>query len=265
MIGKIYKELFIICLVFFLGWGAFTYIKLIPNVPDMAISVDTENKVADILVDNILSSSELITSDTINRAVFLIKERLLSKVELSNYDYRFFVLKNDQVNAFATLGGNIFIYSGLLEFADNAEEVSSVIAHEIGHVEKRHVVNKLVKEMGVAILFSIVSGTDPAIVTEIAKNVVSTVFERSQETEADIYGLNLLEKASINPYYMATFFRKIKTEYGGYDEELEFLMSHPNLNKRIKDALLRPIDSTFTPVEIGINWASVKSELATLE
>jgi len=53
--------------------------------------------------------------------------------------------------------------------------------------------------MGVAIIFSIVPGTDPAIVTEIAKNVVSTVFERSQETEADIYGLNLLEKASINP------------------------------------------------------------------
>ncbi len=64
---------------------------------------------------------------------------------------------------------------------------------------------------------------------------------------------------------MPTFFRKIKTEYSGYDEELEFLMSHPNLNKRIKDTLLRPIESTFTPVEIGINWASVRSELATLE
>ena len=261
MILKLYKELLIVIAVFVIGWIGFTFLKLKPEAPEIAISLENENKLATILLDNFLSSVNVIETDTVNMAVFEIKKRLLDGVELTEYDYHFFVIENDEVNAFATLGGNIFINSGLLKFASNPEEVSAVLAHEIGHVEKRHVVNKLVKEMGITILFSIISGADPVLVSEIAKQAISSVFDRSQESEADQYGLKLLENSSINPRYMSTFFRKLKKEYGDYGEQLEFLMSHPNLNKRIKDALTYPLDSTFTSIPIEVDWQAVQRNL----
>jgi Zn-dependent protease with chaperone function len=122
-------------------------------------------------------------------------------------------------------------------------------------------VNKLVKEMGVTLLFSVISGADPMLISEIVRQVVSTVFDRSQESEADAYGLELLENSQINPIHMATFFRKLKEEYGGYDEHLDFLMSHPNLNKRIKESLSVKLDSSFTPTPIDVDWRAVQRNL----
>ena len=94
----------------------------------------------------ILEKNEELKSDTVLEAISQIKKQLISSLEATNYDYHFYVVKNESVNAFATLGGHIFIFSGLIDMTDEPEELAAVLAHEIGHVEKRHVVNKLVRK-----------------------------------------------------------------------------------------------------------------------
>ena len=261
MIQKIYKELLIVIGVFLLVWVGVILLRPVPEAPELAVSVETEMELGDMLANEILDNYTVIDSDTVNDAIYKIKDKLISSIGLTAYDYSFYVVKEEQVNAFATLGGHIFIFSEMIELAEEPEELAAVLAHEIGHVEERHVVNKLVKEIGVTVLFSILSGGDPVLISEIARATVSSAFDRSQESEADQFAMKTLENAHISPRYVASIFRRIKEKYGGYDERLEFLMSHPNLNKRIKESLEYPVEEDFEQVTLGIDWAAVKRNL----
>lgn len=261
MIRKIYKELLIVIAVFIVAWIGITLLKPVPESPEMAVSIDTEMELGDMLAEDLLKRYKLVESDTINEAIYKIKERLLTAIGLTDYDYSLYIVKEEQANAFAILGGHIFVFTGLIDIAENPEELAAVLAHEMGHVEERHVVDRLVKEIGVTVLFSVLSGGDPVLVGEVAKASVSSAFNRSQETEADEFAMKTLEQASISPRHIASLFRRIKEEYGGYDERLEFLMSHPNMNKRIKESLEYPLADDFQPDSISVDWEAVKRNL----
>src|SRR5690606_24136018 len=116
--------------------------------------------------------------------------------------------RNESVNAFALPGGNIVILSGLLEFSENPEEVAAVLAHEMAHVEKRHVVDRLLKEFGMQVVFGVLTGGDLVVLSEISRTVTSTFFDRRQEEEADEFALELLHRCNISPRALGTLFRR---------------------------------------------------------
>jgi len=155
------------------------------------------------------------------------------------------------------------VFTGLLKYADSPEEVAAVLAHEIGHIEERHVVNKVVKELGITLVLSVLSGGDPGFINEIIQQSISTVFDRKQESAADDYGLKLLEKSHIHPNAMAAIFRKIRDKYASSTfETLEFLSTHPNTNMRIKKSLeYKPKDSFESKAFDNIDWSALKETL----
>ncbi len=260
MIGKIYKELLLILLLFLLGWAGFTYLKLEPEMPNVEISIADEEKLGDILNENVFSQMEEIHSPYIDSAIFEITKRLESNIENTPYEYTFHVVRNDQVNAFATLGGHIFIHSHLIEVTENAEELAAVLAHEMGHVEKRHVVDRMVTEVGITVLFSVLTGNDPVLIAELIQMSISNVFSRTQEQEADEFGLKLLEKSNISPRYMAQVFRKLKEESSStYVPEI--LSTHPSINARIKESLNYEIPSDFQNDSLHIDWDRMQTEV----
>ena len=167
------------------------------------------------LADEILDNYTVIDSDTVNEAIYKIKDKLLSSIGPTAYDYSFYVVKRSRSMPLQRWVVIFFIFSGMIEIAEEPEELAAVLAHEIGHVEERHVVNKLVKEIGVTVLFSILSGGDPVLISEIARATVSSAFDRSQESEADLFAINTLKKANISPRYVASIFRRIKRNMGG--------------------------------------------------
>ncbi len=260
---KILKELGVLIGIFLLIWVAFIFIPLKPSSPEAAISIEKEQKIGELLMKAYLSNVKLVSDSLVIESVDLIYDRLLNGMGTSEYDYRIYIIKNDNINAFASLGGNIVIFSGLLKYADSPEEVAAVLAHEIGHVEKRHVVNKVVKELGISLVLSIISGGDVGFLNEILQQSVSTVFDRDQESEADDYGLELLELSMMHPNAMASIFKKIRDEYGSSTyESLEFLSSHPNTNRRIKKALEYKTKKGFTSKKIDrIDWRLVQEVL----
>jgi predicted Zn-dependent protease len=258
--GKVYKELFLIILIFFIGWAFFTFLKLEPVVPNLEVSIEDEERLGEVLNELLFQDVNEIHTPSLDSAIFIISNRLENGLDLTSYDFTFHVIRSDEVNAFATLGGHIFIHSALIEVTETPEELAAVLAHEMGHVEHRHVVDKMVTEIGVTILFSVFTGNDPALISELVELSLSNVFSRGQENEADQFGLNLLVNSEISPFHMAHVFRKFKSESSG-DFTPEILSTHPNINSRIRKAMTYETEKRFIAKPINLDWDKVKRNL----
>ena len=216
------------------------------------------------LIDEYIISSEYkkpLTNKTIDSMMWAVGKRLQEQIPTSEYDYNIIVLDNAQINAFTIPGGNIYVFSGLISFCDSPEQLAAVLAHEMGHVEKRHTVDRLAREFGLSVLFSIMTGGDTVLLSDLYQTLISSGFSRSQEKEADQFALNLLEDASISPKSIASFFRKLNRENLAYDENIELVMTHPHNNTRIKASLNHEVDETFKEIPFNLNWEEIKAAL----
>ncbi|MCU0430383.1 MAG: M48 family metallopeptidase [Cytophagaceae bacterium] len=229
------------------------------------ISIEQEEKLGRLLVDDVLlkdPKTKILNNETLDSAMRIIQKRLLNNIGPTEYQYSIRVLESSEINAFTMPGGNIFVFSGLINQTESPEELAAVLAHEIGHAEKRHVVGRLVKELGITILFSVVTGGDAVLLPEISRTITSTVFDRQQEKEADDFALDLLSKSNINPKAMASFFRKIDAITGKMDNLSELIATHPNNNSRIKNALEYKPAKEFKEIAFDLNWARVKETIS---
>ncbi|MEZ4721922.1 MAG: M48 family metallopeptidase [Flavobacteriales bacterium] len=271
MKSRIWFDLAKLLVGFILLWAVFVYLpNFFPadwksafsfdsDVFDM--SIEQEEKLGEFILDNILDDAEEIENPFVDSVMWEIESRLLNKIGTTEYEYRFKLVDDPLVNAVTLPGGNIIVFRGLLDFAETPEEVAAVLAHEIAHVEKRHVVQKLVTELGLTFLVTVITGGDATLIHEISRTLISGVFSRSQESEADEYGMNLMLKAQIDPRSLAAFFRKLNRENMGYDEHLEWLMSHPHNNARIKSSLEFEVPDSFVSQPINVDWEAVQEEL----
>jgi predicted Zn-dependent protease len=126
-----------------------------------------------------------------------------------NLPWRFVVLDNANVNAFAAPGGYVFITRGLLDQMHSEAELAGALGHEIAHVERKHHLKALQKERGFQLAgrgASAVLGEDRALLNQIAgaaKNLYSRGLDRSDEYEADRAGAILAARAGYDPYGLA--------------------------------------------------------------
>lgn len=224
------------------------------------IPLSVEDKLSEVIETSIISDeNSIIKNDSVENAITLITTRLLNSIENTKYNYQFTIIDNTDVNAFTLPGAKIFICKGLLTFADTPEEVAAVLAHEIGHAEKRHVVKKIAKELGLGIIITLITGGDPGIATEIIRLIASTGFDREQEKEADEFALHLLEKSGIHPKHMESFFKKINELHEVNMPEL--FMTHPDSDKRAEKAESYKLSSNFKEKSFLINWDLIKKQL----
>ena len=132
------------------------------------------------------------------------------------------------------------------------------MAHEIGHVEQRHVISRLVKELGIEILTS----GDQFVIGELTGLITSTSFDRKQEEEADLFAAKLLETSSIEPRFLATFFRKLEEEIDNeLMQQFEIISTHPNFRYRIREALSYKPAKDFDAKAIELDWELIRDEL----
>jgi len=145
----------------------------------------------------------------------------------------------DVLNAFATPGGHIYVYTGLINFLKDEDHFAGVLAHEIAHADQRHSVKQLQQNYGISLLLSIVLGSDAGALQQIAGQVAGTLaglqFSRSAESEADAYSVEYLAGSD---YYACDgasgFFIKLNDE-AQQGNPPEFLSTHPNPENRIED------------------------------
>jgi beta-barrel assembly-enhancing protease len=150
-----------------------------------------------------------------------------------------------QVNAFATPGGYLYVFTGLLRAADNEAEVVGVMGHEVGHVLRRHYAQQLVKTYTLQGLIAIALGQDPGVVAQLAAGILAQGYllahSREAETQADEVGARLTSQAMYDPHALATFFAKLEMLQGETPAVLKYLMGHPppaDRRKHIEDLIL---------------------------
>ena len=233
--------------------------EILPEKFSLSISVEEEEEIGALLVTNFKNGLDPLQNPTVDSALNIITQTLLAQLENSPYHYSFTVLDHDEINAFTLPGGNIFIFSGLIENAGSAEEVASVLAHEIGHAEKRHVIDRLVKELSLTVVTGILSGGDPNLLVQIIQTVIGTKFDREQEEEADLFGMRLLEKSKIDPKSLAKFFTRLNDQDLTFNPALEFLMTHPHNDKRIQKATAYNVSPDFVPMPLPVDWDKTKN------
>ena len=167
--------------------------------------------------------------------------QLSSRAPGYQYPYRFKVVNEKAINAFALPGGYVYINRGVLEAADNEAQLAGVIAHEISHVALRHGTNQASKstvaQMPLAILGGILgnNSTGAALAqlgVGFTVNSILLKYSRDAESQADIMGTQILYDSGYDPRAMGQFFQKIQTEGAG-GRPIEFFSNHPNPDNRM--------------------------------
>lgn len=151
------------------------------------------------------------------------------------FPYEVTIIDNDEVlNAFATPGGFLYVYTGLIKYLDSEDQLAGVMAHEIAHSALRHSTQQATRQYGIATLLSLVTGqSDPGLLSQIAVGLLSLKFSRSHEQEADSYSVIYLCPTSYNAAGAAGFFEKMQAQGSGAPPE--FLSSHPSPANRVEN------------------------------
>lgn len=170
------------------------------------------------------------------------------------------------INAFATPGGRIYVYTGLLLAADSEAEVIGVLGHEIGHVVGRHSARQLVAAQGMQTVTDMALGKDGADVAKLAAQLAgkgaSLAYGRDMELEADHYGVRYASGAGYDPRGIGTFFEKLKAKYGDTPAVLTFLSTHPANSERIQKVTEIIAAENLTGSELGVpTLKAIQAEL----
>ncbi|MBN1415613.1 MAG: M48 family metallopeptidase [Bacteroidales bacterium] len=258
MSRKLIFEAIVLLLIFASIWGIFTLFPIFPDKTVFNVSISAEEKLGKLMLDHILSNAEYrrVSIRELDSAVAVITKRINVAIGLTDYDYRVYVIENPDVNAFALPGAFILVTTSLISTCKSPEELAAVLAHEMAHIEKRHVVANVIKEFTLTLIMS-----DKAVLSEASRSLLSTAFDRRQEEEADRLSLEWLEKARINPRILGTFFRRLKDEEGTYDPRFTILSTHPHINSRIKAAFEYQPSENFSETKFNIDWKEIKNLL----
>jgi predicted Zn-dependent protease len=158
------------------------------------------------------------------------------------YAFRFHVVEDDSLNAFALPAGGIYIHTGTILAAADVGELAGVIGHEVGHVVRRHVARNYARQRNTGILYQLASlaaaifvgGSAAAggqIVGELAAVAFVNTFTREAEEEADAFAVEVLPIAGYHPQGLVSFFETLQRQGGAHVPE--FLASHPATENRI--------------------------------
>lgn len=190
-------------------------------------------------MDQQVRESEAVLDDPLwQNYITNLGQRIVAVSDRSDLPFSFTVIESDQVNAFAAPGGYVYFYTGLLREMDTESELAAVMAHEISHVVARHSIVRVQSVLGISVLMELAlgEGSDNAkALAGAALGIVMSGYSRSQETEADNFGVTYMTRAGWHPNGMVNMFEKLKA-LSGHKEMGFFEMlaaSHPDTDSRI--------------------------------
>lgn len=217
------------------------------------ISIEKEKHLGEFMSDFFEKGFKKVEDSLMLSSVNHIMERLLSGIDSTAYEYKLTILDSDEINAFALPGGNIYVFSGLVNFTENPEELASVLAHEIGHIEHRHIISRVISDLGIATISGLLSG-DVFIFREVLNKIMSRGFYRYQELEADDFALNLMTKCGINPRHKGVLFSRLNDKFDDDIDIPNIFNTHPGHDTRLKAAFSYELPEDFIEIPIDVVW-----------
>lgn len=207
------------------------------------------------------------TSDEASRVLNAMTHRMMAAAGVPQTDAVWITIVDAPIaNAFALPDGSILVTDGLIDLAQHPDELAGVIAHEVAHIERDHVMRNVISRIGAGIFFDVVfggAGVGQSIAV-ISVGLAGLRYSRQYESDADTRGLELLDAAGVDPGGLARMFDRLRAEYEGEDDEegvsrLPALLStHPDSVARAERARTRARPG-LPPALNDEDWAIVRA------
>ena len=187
---------------------------------------------------------ELLSDDLVTSYISDLGRAVAAESARNSLTYHFTVVNTSEINAFALPGGFIYVNRGLIEAADNEDELVGVLGHEIAHVVARHGAEQVQRaayaNLGLSVLGSILGNGAGAQIGQVAAEMATAGtfmrFTRDAEREADRLGAENVVSVGRDPRGMITFFEKLGALRDGQANVVErFFASHPDPDERISN------------------------------
>ncbi len=222
--------------------------------PVSAMSTQAEIAMGQSEDQQIVASSVIETDPLLNAYVQGVAENLWNQVQRKDVPYSVKIIKDSQINSFATMGGFVYVNEGLVDFVQSDDELASVIGHETGHIERRHLLTSYSKAEILNILFGIASIFSPIIYEfgSLAEAGMMAKVSREDEIQADRYGLQLMSRAGYDPESMVTMMAHLGVLQDEHSDAVsKYLEDHPDPRARVAHLMGYPeLDpSTVTPAQ----------------
>ena len=217
-----------------------------------ALSAEEERVMGQEFLIQIRQTLELLDDDYAQQYLNALGQYLLESVEVKYWPFHFYLVKDNDLNAFAGPGGHIFVFSGLINEMDRIDELAAVMCHEIAHITARHLAHRLeqTKNLGWASLAGILAGiliggsAGAAIVagSQAASLQAQLHYSREDERQADQLGFKYTDESTFDPAGLIGALEKIqKNQWIGTDTIPAYLLTHPTGPERTSnlDIMLR--------------------------
>jgi predicted Zn-dependent protease len=231
----------------------------LPEIGDSAgslISPQQEYRIGQAFFWRLQQSVDLVDDPEVNSYLSRLGQRLVTHSDSPSLPFKFFMVPDPSVNAFAAPGGFIGVNSGLLLTSQREDELASVMAHEIAHVTQRHLIRSFEKNkqsslprtaalVGAVLLAAVDAEAGIAAITVVQASGMQARIDhtRIHEAEADNLGMLNLVKSGFDAHAMPTFFERLQQSSRFYTGNAvpEFLRSHPVTTSRIAEARGRAV------------------------
>ena len=254
------------------------------NLPDLGdeslavISPAQERKLGEDLMRQSRRTLAFMDDPEISEYIQSLGRKLVSHSDNPQQDFRFFVIDNPTINAFALPGGFIAVHTGLILATQSEAELASVLAHETAHVTQRHIPRMIAESQrttlpamaailaGILLASSGHQGGEAAIaLTSAAVAQKGINYTRTFEEEADRIGMQILARSDFDPRAMPTFFEHMQNLNRLNETSLpEFLRTHPVTTNRIADSRNRAEKYPVRPVSDSGDFQQVRAKIRAL-
>jgi len=235
---KAFLQFILLISLFLLTWFALSRINFTGNMDLDQFSSEQEKKLGELLLESLTRSKDINRNDSINMVVDSIFHKICKANKIESDEINVLVIDDSEINAFALPGDHLVVLTGLIKYCKTPEELAGVMAHEMAHIEKDHVMKKLIKEVGISMLFVIAGGNGNfEIIREVLHTVSSRAFDREQESEADLVAVELLSKSKIDPSGLGNFLFRLSQEADDMPDELVIISTHPGSQERSAEIL----------------------------
>ena len=249
--------------------GLALYFRGIPTLTDLVVvylPVRWEEKLGAQVVLLLAPEDRRIDDPNCQKAIEHLADLLMETEQTSPYRLQIILKRDPIINAFAAPGGYIVIHDGLLRKTKSPEELVGVLAHEIQHILQRHSTRAILRELSIGVLFSALSGDAGGMyyALETVRTLGGLRFQRQDEVEADQKGMQMLQKAKIDPKGMITFFETLKEEVGDIPRFLSYVSTHPRTEERIEQLKQMADQTSYESVVLlpDTDWADIQKMCA---
>ena len=256
--------------------GAGAQVKL-PDFGDASeaeLSRAEERALGEAFMREVRARLAIVDDPLVEQYVQSLGYRLVATTDRLDLGFRFFVVEDASLNAFAAPGGFVGMNSGLIVATRSESELASVLAHEIAHVTQRHIVraidhaNRSSLPVLAGVLAAVVIGAGnveagqaaaAAVIGSAAQRQIN--FTRENEMEADRVGIRMLSAAGFDPREMAGVFEKLQLAARYSQQPPEFLSTHPVTTNRIAEARDRAARLPYRQHESSEAYYLVRAKL----